>query len=221
VATSVLDVRDAFAPSPARVAGRSAAPTLTVRRRPPATVVAAGVVGVLEGLGLLAAGLTSLDGLLASPNRPAGWVVALALGLLAAWIVSCAGSGVTLVDGAGRRSMITVSLVELFLIGVAFVVATTTPLIPALPGDLPPAALALLAVAVPVGKLLLAGSPSAIAWVAAGPRTRETRPDPVAAHRLLCTLTIAGIGLALTALAVLTPTQAGPGPDVAGVVSDR
>jgi hypothetical protein len=142
------------------------------------------------------------------------------LGLLAAWIVSCAGSGATLVDGAGRRSLIAVALAELVLVGVLFVVATTKPLIPALPGGLPPAALALLG-SVPVGKLLLVGSPSAIAWVAAGPRTRETRPDPVAAHRLLCTLTIAGIGLGLAALAVLTPTEVATGTDVAGVVSDH
>jgi hypothetical protein len=141
--------------------------------------------------------------------------------VLAAWIVACAGSGATLVDGAGRRSMIAVSFAELVLVGALFVVATTTPLIPALPGDLPPAGLALLAVSVPVGKLLLVGSPSAIAWVAAGPRPRETRPDPVAAHRVLCTLTIAAIGLGLTALAVLTPTPAGTGADVASVVSDH
>ena len=100
-----------------------------------------------------------------------------------------------------------------------FALATTTDLIPALPRNLPPAGLALLALAVPVGKLLLVSSPSAIAWVAAGPRRRETRPDPVVAHRLLCTLTVVGIGLALGALAVLTPTAAAGGIDVVGVVS--
>lgn len=221
MATSVLDVRDTFAPSPARVADRSAAPLPATRRRPPATVVAAGVVGVLEALGLLAAGLTQLDGLLTSPDRPAGWIVALLLGLLAAWIVACAASGATLVDAAGRRAMIGLAFTELVLIGVLFVAATTTSLVPALPGDLPPAAAALLALAVPVGKLLLVSSPTAIAWVAAGPRRRETRPDPVAAHRLLCTLTIAGIGLGLTALAVLIPTGPATGADVASVVSDR
>jgi hypothetical protein len=141
--------------------------------------------------------------------------------VLAAWIVACAAAGATLVEGAGRRSTIVVSFAELVLVGALFVAVTTTPLIPALPGDLPPAALALLAVAVPVGKLLLVGSPSAIAHVAAGPRKRHSRPDPVAAHRLLCTLTIAAIGLGLTALAVLTPTQAGPGTDVASVVSNH
>jgi hypothetical protein len=219
VASTVLDARDIVASLTRGV--DASAPAPTARRRVPVTVAAAGVIGVVEALGLLAAGLTSLDGLLASPDRPAGWVVALVLGLLAAWIVSCAGSGATLVDGAGRRSLIAVALAELVLVGVLFVVATTKPLIPALPGGLPPAALALLLGSVPVGKLLLVGSPSAIAWVAAGPRTRETRPDPVAAHRLLCTLTIAGIGLGLAALAVLTPTEVATGTDVAGVVSDH
>jgi hypothetical protein len=218
VASTVLDARDIVASLTRGV--DASAPAPTARRRVPVTVAAAGVIGVVEALGLLAAGLTSLDGLLASPDRPAGWVVALVLGLLAAWIVSCAGSGATLVDGAGRRSLIAVALAELVLVGVLFVVVTTKPLIPALPGGLPPAALALLG-SVPVGKLLLVGSPSAIAWVAAGPRTRETRPDPVAAHRLLCTLTIAGIGLGLAALAVLTPTEVATGTDVAGVVSDH
>jgi hypothetical protein len=217
VATSLLDVRDSFAPSAVR--GLEATPV--VARRRPATVVALGAVGVLEALGLLAAGLTSLDGLLASPSRPAGWVVALSLGVLAAWIVACAGSAATVVEGAGRRSVIAVSFAELVLVATLFVVATTTPFLPALPGDLPPAALALLAVAVPVGKLLLVGSPSAVAWVAAGPRPREARPDPVAAHRLTATLTLAGIGLALVALAVLTPTEAGSAADVASVVTTR
>jgi hypothetical protein len=218
VATSLLDARDTFAPAAVRGAGRAVAPVEAAHRRP-VTVVAAGALGVLEALGLLAAGLTSLDGLLVSPGRPAGWVVALALGLLAAWIVACAGSGATLVEGAGRRAMIAVSFAELVLVGAVFVVATTTSLVPALPGDLPPAAFALLALAVPVGKLLLVSSPSAIAHVAAGPKQREARPDPVVAHRLLCTLTIAAIGLGLAALAVLTPAQAGAGTDVASVVS--
>lgn len=221
MATSLLHVRDSVAPPVTRTAERATADAGTDRRRTPAAVVAAGVVGVVEALGLLAVGLTSLDGLLTSPVRPAGWVVALGLGLLAAWVVSCAGTAATLVDGAGRRSMITLAFLELVLVAAFFVAATTTPLIPALPADLSPAAAALLAVAVPVGKLLLVGSPSSVAWVAAGPRQREARPDPVAAHRLLCTLTIAGIGLGLSALAVLAPAPAAPGSDVASVVSDH
>jgi hypothetical protein len=205
VATSLLDARETFAPS-VRVGDRPAAAVVPAgtRRRVPATVVAAGVVGVLEALGLLSAGLTSLDSLLVSPTRPAGGIVALGLGVLAAWIVASAASGATLVDGAGRRSMIALSFAELVLVGAVFVVATTTPLIPTLPGNLPPAALALLAVAVPVGKLLLVSSPSAIAHVAAGPRKqRESRPDPVAAHQLLCTVTLAAIGLGLAALSLV------------------
>jgi hypothetical protein len=222
VATSLLDVRDSFAPSATRVAECATADAGTARRRVPATVVAAGAVGVLEALGLLAVGLSSFDGLLTSPVRPAGWVIVLGLGLLAAWVVSCAGTAATLVDGAGRRSMTAVSFVELVAVAAFFVLATTTTVIPALPGHLTPAPVALLALAVPVGKLLLVGSPSAVAWVAAGPRIRERRPDPVAAHRLLCTLTIAGIGLALVAVAVFLPAPtASTGTDVASVVSGR
>jgi hypothetical protein len=219
VATSLLDARDTFATAAVRGAERAVAPDTVAPRRRPVTVEAAGSIAVLEAVGLLAAGLTSLDGLLASPTRPAGWIVALALGLLAAWIVSCAASGATLVDGAGRRSMVAICFAELLLVGGVFVLATTTSLLPRLPGDLPPAAFALLALAVPVGKLLLVGSPAAIAWIEAGPRPRESRPDPVAAHRVLCTVTIAVIGFGLAALAVLTPTEAGSSADVASVVS--
>jgi hypothetical protein len=221
VATSLLDARATVAPSATRVAERATADAGTARRRMPATVVASGVVGVLEALGLLAVGLSSLDGLLTSPLRPAGGVVALGLLLLAAWVVSCAGAAATLVDGAGRRAVMVVSFLELVLVAAFFVVGTTTSLIPELPGHLSPSAAALLALAVPVGKLLLVGSPSTVAWVAAGPRKRESRPDPVAAHRLLCTLTIGAIGLGLAALAVLTPTHGGGGADVASVVSTR
>ena len=219
MATSVLDVRDSFAPPAVR--GRPDARTLPLPapRRPPVTVLAAGLIGVLEALGLLAAGLTGLDGLITSPAGPQGWIVALALAVLAGWIVSAAGSGATLVDAAGRRLYVGVALAELVVVAVLFVAATAAPLFPELPGGLPLPALALLAVSVPVGKLLLAGTPSALAWVAAGPRTCERRPDPVAAHRLLCTLTLAGIGLGLTALAVLTPVPAAGQADVASVVS--
>src|SRR3954464_8111784 len=76
-------------------------------------------------------------------------------------------------------------------------------------GPLPLPALLLLVAAVPVGKLLLADAPSAVRWVAAGPPPREPHPDPVAHHRVLATFTLAGIGLALAALAVLTPVQPG------------
>jgi hypothetical protein len=70
-------------------------------------------------------------------------------------------------------------------------------------GALPVPALALLALGVPTAKLLLAGSPSAVAWVQAGGRPKAARPAPVVDHRALRGLTLGGIGLALTAVAVL------------------
>jgi hypothetical protein len=93
---------------------------------------------------------------------------------------------------------------ELVLITALFFVALFTPRaeVP-IPPQLPLPAVALLVLAVPVGKLLLAGSPTAVAWVADGPRPRERRVDPTKAYRPLCAATLAVIGLALTAVAVL------------------
>jgi hypothetical protein len=223
VAINVLDVRDTFAPTPLRVPARPVADAVRAtdsrgRRLAPAPVLAAAVIGFVESLALLAGALTGLDGVLASPTRPAGPVLAASLLALAAWVVLCAGGAATLIEGAGRKLLAGVAYAELALVAALLVVSTQVPV--QVPGDLPLPALALLAVAVPVGKLLLVGAPSAQQWIAAGPRRpRERRADPVAAHRLLCTLTLAGIGLGLTALAVLTPTEAGPGSDVASVVS--
>ena len=89
------------------------------------------------------------------------------------------------------------------------------------PAGLSLPAVALAALAVPTGTLLLAGTPSAVAWVAQGPRVRERRPDPVAAHRVLCTLTLAVIGLGLGALAVLTPVTADSHADVTSEVTSE
>jgi hypothetical protein len=164
-------------------------------------------------VGLLAVALTGLNGALASPVRPAGSVVALGLLGLAAWIVLCAGGGAALIDGAGRKLLLGVAYGEMVLVSALLVGATATPLF-APPAGLPLPLLALLALAVPVGKLLLAGAPAAQRWVAAGPRTRERRPDPVAAHRVLATVTLGFIGASLAALAVLIPAQApGDGPE--------
>jgi hypothetical protein len=69
--------------------------------------------------------------------------------------------------------------------------------------------LAVLMLAVPTAKLLLVGAPATQRWIAAGPRTRERRPDPVAAHRGLATVTLVAIGLALTAVTLLAPVQGG------------
>jgi hypothetical protein len=211
VAISVLDVRDTFVPPHVRVPARPAVETspTTAPRRLPATVLAVGLIGVLEAVGLLAAALTGLDDVLSSTSRPAGWVVAIGLLLLAAWIVLCAGSGAAIIDGTGSRLLLAVAYAELVLVGALGVLGTVTPLSDGLPAALPLPALLLLAVAVPVGKLLLAGAPSAARWVAAGPRTRVRRPDPVADHRMLATVTLAVIGLALGALALLAPVQPG------------
>jgi hypothetical protein len=213
MAISVLDVRDTFAaprvPAPAR------ATVETAPRRLPLTIVSAGLIGVLEAVGLLAVALTGLDGLLSSPSRPAGWIVAGGLVLLAAWIVLCAGSGAALIDGAGRKLLMGVAYAELVLVAMLLVIATSLT-IPT-PGDIPVPALGLMALVVPVGKLLLAAAPSAQQWVAAGPRTRVRRADPVQTHRLLATVTLAVIGLSLAAVAVLAPVPSGGASDSASV----
>ena len=72
-----------------------------------------------------------------------------------------------------------------------------------------------------MAKLLLAGTPSARQWVADGPRARVPRPDPVAAHRLLATLTLGIIGVSLGAVALLAPLHGpdgGPGAAASSVV---
>lgn len=213
MAISVLEVRSTLVPP------RTAGP-----RRLPVAVAAAAVVGLVEALGLLAVGLTGLDGLLLGAGRPPEVVVGAVLVLLAAWIVTSAGGGATMVDGAGRRGYVVLAHLELFAVAVAGVGALVAPLPVPTPAGLSWPALVLLALAVPVAKLLLAGSPSARAWIAAGPRIRERRPDPVARHRVVCALTVAAIGLALGAVAVGGPQPDGPGgfgATVAGVAADR
>ena len=198
-----IHVLDTVAAPRVLAPARPAVGTGTAPRRLPLTVASAGLIGVLEAVGLLALALTSLDGLLSSPARPAGWIAAGALVFLAAWIVLCAGSGAAVIDGAGGTLLAGVAYAELVLIAMSLVVATVLP-VPT-PGALPLPLLALLALAVPVAKLLLVGAPSARRWVAAGPRTRIRRADPVRTHRLLATLTLGLIGLSLTAVAVLAP----------------
>ncbi len=213
MAISVLDVRDTFAAPHVSVPARAtddAAP-----RWIPVTVVSAGLIGVLEAVGLLAVALTGIDGVLSSPSRPAGWIVAAGLLLLAAWIVLCAGSAAALIDGAGRTLLMGVAYAELVLVAMLLVVATSLT-IPT-PGDIPMPVLGLMALVVPVGKLLLAAAPSAQQWVAAGPRTRVRRADPVQTHRLLATVTLAVIGLSLAAVAVLAPVASDGASDTASV----
>jgi hypothetical protein len=218
VAISVLDVRDTFAAPHVRVPAAAAVetPAETAVRRRPATIVAAGSLGVLEAIGLLAVALTGLDGLLSAAVRPEGWMVAGGLVVLAGWIVLCAGSGAAVIDGAGRKLLMGVAYAELVLVAMLLVVATMLPV--ANPTTLPLPALGLLALAVPVGKLLLASAPSAQRWVVAGPRVRARRPDPVQSHRVLATLTLGIIGLSLGAIAVLSPVQDGGASDPASAV---
>ena len=192
-------------------------------RRTPLPVAAAGVLSVVESLGLLAFGLTGLGSLFVGNTRLPGPAVAAALLLLAAWVVLAAGAGATLVDGAGRRLLVSVAVAE---IGVCLALAVHGLLGPggvrlvAVAGDvgLPVPALALLGLAVPTGKLLLASSPSALAWVAAGGRPRVARTAPaVPEHRVLRGVTVACIGLALAGVAVLGAPADGPAPTTAAV----
>lgn len=212
MASTVLDVRDTFAPTPVRAPRATAPSAPTTVRRLPFAVLTAGALGIVEAVALLAAGLTSLDGVLSSASRPSGVVVALALVALAGWIVLAAAGGAGLIDGTGRTLTLAVAYGELALVGLLAVVAVGAPVFEQPPFGLPLPAFLLLALAVPVGKLLLVGAPSAQAWITAGPRLRERRPDPVAAHRGAATLTLAGIFLGLVVLTVTTPVAA-DGPE--------
>src|SRR4051794_448624 len=183
----------------------------------PVPVVAVAGLSVVEALGLLAVGLTGLDGALGTAIRPSGWLVAVTLLVLATWVVACAGAGATVLDGAGRRLLVAVACAEIGLVVVLFVAGVAGAHVPGAPARLPLPALALLALAVPTGKLLLAGAPSASAWLAAGGRPRPARSRPVVQHRLLRGVTVACIGLGLTGVAVLgSPAQA-PTPSTASV----
>jgi len=201
VALSVPDVRDIpVAPAPAP------------RPRPkvPAAVLATAVLSGAEAVGLLAAALSGLNALLTSSPDPDGVLVGLVLVGFAGWIVACAGGAATLVDGAGRRLVQGVACAELALVAVLFVVGVLTPALDALlPGALPLPAVALLALAVPTGKLLLVGFPTTLDWLAVGPRVRERRPDPTRTHAGLCTATLAVIAVALGALVLLAPADTG------------
>jgi hypothetical protein len=223
MAISVLDVRDIVVPAGVRVPALrlvAGPPTQEpASRRLPLVALAAGVVAILEAVGLLAVVLTGLDGVLDSAVRPAGWMIALGLVVLAGWIVLCAGGGAALIDGAGRRLVIGVAYGEMVLVAALLVVATATPLV-APPAGMSLPALGLLVLAVPVGKLLLAHSPAAGRWVTDRPRARVCLPDPVATHRVLATATLGVIAATLVVLAVSTPAQGpgGSGPESAGAV---
>jgi hypothetical protein len=212
MAISVLDVRDSHAtphvrvPALRLVTGDEAA--IAAPRRLPLTALAAGLVAVVESVGLLAVALTGLDGVLSSAVRPAGWMIALGLLVLTGWIVLCAGGGAALIDGAGRKLLTGVAYAEVALVAALLVVATALPVfVP--PAGMPLPLLGLVLLAVPIGKILLAGAPAAQRWVSAGARARVRLPDPVSRHRVLATGTLGAIGAALVGIAVLAPA---PGP---------
>ncbi|SEL21203.1 hypothetical protein SAMN04515665_109155 [Blastococcus sp. DSM 46786] len=220
MASTVLDVRGTVGSSslrPERVAPE--VPASGALRRIPAPALAAGVLSVLEAVGLLALGLARADVVLASPVRPPGWVVAVSLLLLAGWIVLTAGAGAALLDGSTRTLLVLTSVVELAAVSVLGGSAVLLPLPTALTGGLPLPLLFAAAFALPIGKLLLVDAPSARAWVLQGPRVREHRPDPVVVHRSLCALTLGCIALLLGGFAVLNPVGGDPVGPVAGVVS--
>ncbi|SDC48989.1 hypothetical protein SAMN05660690_1632 [Geodermatophilus telluris] len=194
MATSVLD-----APLPTTPA--------VATRRPPAVLALAAVCGV-ESLALLAAGLTGLDGLLTATPAPPAPVVVAVLGGLAGWIVACAGSALTVLEGPGWRMAAVVAGAEVGLLVALVAVGQSTALLDRLPATVPLPAAALLALAVPVGKLLLTSAPSVLTWARTAP-PRQREPEPVA-HPRLRVLTLAVIGLALCALAVTTPVAGEP-----------
>ena len=214
MAISVLDVRDTIAPPHVRLPRAAGAEDAAVRlRRVPVAALAGGLLAVLEAVGLLATGISRTDVVLSSAVRPPGLVVAAGLVVLAGWIVLSAIGGAALIDGADRRLVVRTSLLELAVVAAAGAYAVVVP-VPAVltPGVPLPVAFAA-AVSIPVAKLLLVDTVAARRWVAQGPRVRPSRPDPVAGHRAVCTLTLGVLALGLSALAVLTPLQpAADGP---------
>lgn len=177
------------------------------RRLPPAAVLAAAGISLLQAVAVVAAALTGLGGLFESTARPSGAVAALWLLALAAWAVFGAGGGLLLVDGSGVRLLTVVACTELAALGVVFVLGLTSSAFDASAAGLPVPALALSALAVPVGKLLLATAPSSTAWTDAGPRPRVARPRLSPGQQALRVGTVALIGLALVSLAVLNPAD--------------
>lgn len=219
MASTVLGTAGSAYARPARPASGTAAST--GGRRPPASALGAGLLALLEAVGLLATGLTRVDAVLTAPVRPAGSLVVLGLLVLAGWIVLTAGAGAALVEGSGRRLVVLTSVAELGVLPVLGVVALAVPPPEALTGGVPLPLLFAAALAVPVGKLLLADAPSAREWVLQGPRVQVRRPDPVTRHPSLCTVTLGLIALALGSLALLGPVEAGPSGPVTSVVSQR
>jgi hypothetical protein len=190
----------------------------------PVPVVAAAALALLQSLGLLALGLTGLDGVLSVGVRPNGMLIAVTLLLLAGWVVLGTAGGAGLVDGAGRQLMVVVACGEIVLLVVLALAGAlgadgVRQVVLGPLGELPVPALALLGLGLPTAKLLLATSPSAVAWVRAGGRPKTARPAPVVEHRALRGLTVACIGLALTGVALFGgPADTAGTPSTAAVV---
>jgi hypothetical protein len=237
VATSLLDPRDPLAPAATEQPGAVAPLVSAARpipaaepvpaaesvpaapRRRPVAVVVLGAGGMLQAVALVAVALTSLTGMLAAEHRAPDAVIAAVLVALATWTVLSAATGAAVLDGAGRRALVALGAAEVVVVAGLLVVAATTSLLDGVTGDLPAPALALLGLSVPLGRLLLAGAPSTVAWIEAGPPVRERRADPVVAHRRLCGATLAVIGLALGAVALLGPTAAPGGAPATAATS--
>ncbi|RBY94236.1 hypothetical protein DQ244_02515 [Blastococcus sp. TBT05-19] len=224
MAISVLDVRDTVASpylrTPRTADATSQADAGQALRRVPVPALVAGLVAIVQAVGLLAAGLDGIDDVLASATRPAGLLILGGLLALAAWIVLAAGGGAAMIDGCNRRLLVLTSSVELFVVALVGAVAVVWPVPEALTFGLPVPVAFAGAVAVPVAKLLLADAPTARRWVAQGPRLRTRRPgpDPVVVHRVLCTATLGVIALGLGAVALLSPVQPGAENPASSVV---
>lgn len=233
MAISVLDVRDthvvprvlrpepALRPLPDPPAELECTAVREPLRRPPVPVVVAAVAGVAQALGLVAAALTVLASLLQADHRPSGATIGVGLVVLATWVVLAAISGAALLDGAGRTLYTRLAAVELVLVVGLLVAATCTSLFDRFTTQVPVPAVALLLLAVPAGKLLLATAASTTEWLAQGPRVREQQPDPARMHRGLCVVTLGLIALALTAVAVLVPSAADGGAPTHTVASSH
>ncbi len=173
------------------------------RRRAPLPVLAVGALAVVQAVGLLALGLTSLDAVWGGGLRPPGALLAGTLLGLAAWVVLVAAGGATLVDGAGHRLLVAVALGELVLLGVLAVGGVAGGIAQVTLGGHTVAlsALAVTAAAVPLTKLLLGTSPAAGSWTATTRRPARA-PRPPVAHRRVRAATLAVIGLALVTVSL-------------------